>query len=291
MSQHLHTLDTVAHSKGVRTERTRLFRPAVREILGTVSPDLWAGMRAWPLWTMLAWNDIRQRYRRSVLGPFWITLSMGVFILLLGVIYSRIFAVDIATYLPYLTLGYVLWGFISQTTMDSCGAFQEGERIIKQIKLPYSLYVLRVVWRNFIVFLHTIVIFIPIAIIFGVKPGLTGLLAIPALMLLYINQLWVALALAVVATRFRDVMQIITTAVQIMLFATPVMWPVSSLGRSTIIAEINPLYHIIDLVRAPMLGTAPSALSWFVSAGTAVAGSVLAILLLRRGSRRIVFWL
>jgi len=256
-----------------------------------MSPDLFAGMRAWPLWTMLAWNDIRQRYRRSVLGPFWITLSMGIFVLLLGVIYSRLFGVHIAVYLPYLTLGYILWGFISQTTMDSCAAFQEGERIIKQIKLPYSLYVLRVVWRSFIVFLHTIVIFIPIAIIFRVKPGLVGVLALPGMMLLYVNQIWVAIVLAIVATRFRDVQPIVATAVQIMLFATPIMWPVSSLGNSTIIAEINPLYHVIDVVRAPMLGTLPSTLSWIVSGATAVIGTVLAILLLRRGSRRIVFWL
>src|SRR5438309_10366730 len=101
----------------------------------TISREFIDGFRHAQIWGMLGWDDIRQRYRRSVLGPFWITLSMGIFILLLGVIYSRIFGVDIAVYLPYLTLGYILWGFISQTTMDSCGAFQEGERIIKQIKL------------------------------------------------------------------------------------------------------------------------------------------------------------
>ena len=99
---------------------------------------------------------------------------MSVFIGVLGVIYARLFNVEIKTYLPYLSLGYVVWGFISQTVTESCGAFQEGERIIKQIKLPYPIYVLRVVWRNFIVLLHTIVIFVPVAIIFSVYPGLVG---------------------------------------------------------------------------------------------------------------------
>src|SRR3954468_8139946 len=99
---------------------------ALRERLGA---DLVAGLRAWPLWTMLGWNDIKQRYRRSVLGPFWITLSVGIFILVLGIIYSRIFKVEIATYMPFLALGYVLWGFISQTVIESCNAYQEGERI------------------------------------------------------------------------------------------------------------------------------------------------------------------
>jgi ABC-type polysaccharide/polyol phosphate export permease len=257
----------------------------------TVSQDLLPGIRASQLWGMLGWDDIRQRYRRSVLGPFWITLSMGVFILLLGVIYARLFHIGIASYLPFLSIGYILWGFISQTTNESCRAFQEGERVIKQIKLPYTVYVLRVVWRNFIVFFHTIVIFVPVAIIFQVNPGWAGLLVLPGLALVYINQVWVTFVLAILGTRYRDLVPIVATVVQIMLFVTPIMWPITALGDATIIAYINPLYHLIEVVRAPMLGMAPHPLSWVVAVSMAMAGSMLAIALLTRASRRIVFWL
>ena len=240
---------------------------------------------------MLGWNDIRQRYRRSVLGPFWITLSMAIFIGLLGVIYSRLFHVEIETYLPYLTLGYIIWGFISQSTIESAIAFQEGERIIRQIRLPYPVFVFRVVWRNFIVFLHNVVIFVPIALFFHVHLGLVILLAVPGLALIYVNQLWVTLALAVISTRYRDVQQIVTSAVQIMLFATPIMWPVSALGNAAVIAYLNPLYHAIDLVRAPLLGTAPELSSWLIVLGGGIVGWTIAVLLLHRASRRLVFWL
>ncbi len=262
-----------------------------RKLSETLNRELLAAFREWPLWALLGWNDIRQRYRRSVLGPFWITLSMAVFITLLGVIYSHVFNIEIRTYLPFLTLGYIIWGFISQTTNESAGAFQEGERIIRQIRLPYSIFILRVVYRNFIVFLHTIVIFVPIAIYFDVKLGFVSFLALPGLVLVYINQLWITLALAIVSTRYRDVQQIVTTAVQIMMFATPIMWPISALGGATIIAYVNPLYHLIDIVRAPMLGTAPSQLSWLVAIVCAILGWVLAALLLGRASRRLIFWL
>jgi lipopolysaccharide transport system permease protein len=262
-----------------------------RGFYADVDRDLLSGIRAWPLWTMLGWNDIRQRYRRSVLGPFWITISMAVFITLLGVIYSHIFNIELRTYLPYLSLGYIIWGFVSQTTGESSISFQESERIIRQIRLPYSIFVLRVVWRNFIVFLHTIVIFIPIAVIYDVRPGWTGLLALPGLALVYINQVWVTLSLAVICTRYRDVQQIVSTAIQITLFATPIMWPVSALGSAVIIAYVNPLYHMMELVRAPMLGNAPSKLSWVVVIASAVVGWTIAILLLRRATRRLVFWL
>jgi ABC-type polysaccharide/polyol phosphate export permease len=262
-----------------------------RSFAATIDRDLIAAFRAWSLWTMLGWNDIRQRYRRSVLGPFWITLSMAIFIMLIGVIYSHIFHINVQTYLPFLTPGYIIWGFISQTTNESAGAFQEGASIIRQIRLPYAIFVLRVVWRNFIVFLHTIVIFVPVAIIFDVHPGYISLLALPGLVLVYINQLWVTLTLAIISTRYRDVQQIVTTVIQIMMFTTPIMWPISALGGAAIIAYVNPLYHMIELVRAPMLGNAPSELSWLVVIGCTFVGWTIAILLLRRAARRLVFWL
>ncbi len=253
--------------------------------------DIVEGFAHWRLWTMLGWEDIRQRYRRSVLGPFWITLSMGTLIGLLGVIYSRIFKVDIATYLPFFAIGYIIWGFISASITESCGAFQEGERIIKQVKWPLSIYVLRVLWRNFIVFLHTIVIFIPIAIYFGIKPQPVSLLSILGFALLFANQVWLGLVLAIFSTRFRDVVPIVATVVQIALFATPIMWPVSTLGDLVVIAKVNPLYHFIDLVRAPLLDQAPARLSWVVAVAVVVVGWACAILLFRRVSRRIVYWL
>ena len=182
-----------------------------RGFFADIDRDLLAGIRAWRLWTMLGWNDIRQRYRRSVLGPFWITISMAVFITLLGEIYSHIFKIELKTYLPYLSLGYIIWGFVATTTSESFVSFQESERVIRQIRLPYSIYVFRVVWRNFIVFLHTIVIFVPVAVIFDVRPGFTGLLALPGLALVYINQAWLTLSLGIICTRYRDVQQIVST--------------------------------------------------------------------------------
>lgn len=256
-----------------------------------IAAEVLAGFRLWPVWTILGWDDIRQRYRRSLLGPFWITLSMGVFICLLGVIYGRLFHMDTRTYLPYLAVGFIVWGFLAAVANEGCLAFLESARIIKQIKLPYSVYILRVVWRNFIVFLHNIVIFIPVAVVFKIAPNLTALYALPGLLLVCANVVWVAMLLAILTTRYRDVTPIVAAIVQIMMFATPIMWPVSSFGGDAIIAEANPVYHLIEIVRAPLLGTAPQLLSWLVAGGGAIAGSALTVALLVSKSRRMVFWL
>jgi ABC-type polysaccharide/polyol phosphate export permease len=260
-------------------------------IAKTFSQEVVAGFLAWPVWIIMGWDDIRQRYRRSVIGPFWITLSMGVFIMVLGVIYSRLFHAELQSYLPYLTVGFVVWGFMSTAANDSCVAFTDSSRIIKQIKLPYSVYVLRVVWRNFMIFLHTIAIYIPIAIIFKVEPHLTTLYAIPGLALVYLNLIWLTTVIAILSTRYRDIQPIVGTMIQLGMFATPIMWTVSSLGDAKIVAEINPVYHLIEIIRAPLLGMAPQPQSWLVACGLAVIGSVLAIALMVRTSRRIVFWL
>lgn len=256
-----------------------------------ISEELIAGFRVWQIWVVIGWDDIRQRYRRSILGPFWITLSMGVFILLLGVIYSRLFHTPLEHYMPFLTVGYIVWGFISSTTNEACNVFYEGARIIKQIKLPYSIYVMRIIWRNFIVFLHTIVIYIPVAIYFKVAPTPLTVLALLGLVLLVLNQIWVTIVIGILATRYRDILPIITTVIQLLMFATPIMWMVGSAENLRFVADLNPVYHIIEIVRAPALGVAPQPLSWLVAIGSTILGWALASLLLVRTARRIVYWL
>ena len=219
-----------------------------------ISTEILAGFRAWPVWMVMSWDDIRQRYRRSVLGPFWITLSMGVFILILSIIYSRLFHTPLEHYMPFLTVGYIVWGFISSTTSEACNVFYESAGIIKQIKLPYSIYVMRVVWRNFIVFLHTIVIFIPVAIYFKVMPTPMTLLALPGLLLVLLNQVWVTIVLGIFSTRYRDMLPIIVTVIQLMMFATPIMWMVGSAENLQLVADANPAYHLIEIVRAAGAG-------------------------------------
>ena len=253
--------------------------------------DLAESASMWRLWTMLGWNDIRQRYRRSTLGPFWITISMAIFTLLLGVIYSRIFNQELAVFLPYIAMGLITWGFISGTTVEATGSFIEGAGIIKQIRLPLTIYPMRTIWRSFIILLHTIVLIVPITIIFQTKLGWEALLVFPGLLLVFLNQIWVTIVIAILTTRFRDIVQLVATAMQIAMFATPIMWPVSALRDGHIIADVNPLYHLIDLVRAPLLGQTPSELSWLVVIGMCLAGYITAAFLLGRTSRRIVYWL
>jgi ABC-type polysaccharide/polyol phosphate export permease len=216
---------------------------------------------------------------------------MAIFVVLLGVIYSKLFHQELAVFLPYIAMGLIVWGFISGTTTEACSAFVENTGIIKQIRLPYTLYVMRMIWRSFIVFLHTVVLIVPIALWFRMEFGLSALLAIPGMFLVALNQVWVAIVIGILATRFRDIVQLVATAMQISMFVTPIMWPLSAIPDARFIAEINPFHHLIELVRAPLLGSAAEPLSWIVVLVMCVLGYALAAMLLTRASPRLVYWL
>jgi lipopolysaccharide transport system permease protein len=150
---------------------------------------------------------------------------------------------------------------------------------------------MRMIWRSFIVFLHTVVLIVPIAIFFHMEFGWGTLLAIPGMLLVVLNQVWVAIVIGVLATRFRDITQLVATGIQISMFVTPIMWPLGAIPDARLIADINPFYHLIELVRAPLLGSTPEPLSWGVVLAMCVVGYGLVAMALTRASPRLVYWL
>src|SRR5665647_2124143 len=102
--------------------------------------DLAEGMARWRLWFHLGWSDILQRYRRSVLGPFWLTASMAIMVLSLGVLYGELFKVKLSEFIPFICVGLIIWGFISSILIEGGSVFTAHELFIKQIRLPYTVY-------------------------------------------------------------------------------------------------------------------------------------------------------
>lgn len=267
----------------------RLPVPVSQEMLAL--RDIWEGARAWRLWMLLGWQDIRQRYRRSKIGPFWVTVSMGAMIGGMAFLYAGLFHTDVQEYLPALTLGFIIWGLIGTTVTENCRAFIDGESIIKQVRLPLSLHVYRVIWRNLIIFGHNVVIYIIVAVVFGIWPGWTGLFALPGLALICLNGVWVGILLGVLSARFRDVPQIIASVIQIAFFLTPIIWQPQSLPDRQWILEFNPFYYFVELARQPLLGQGSSMHIWGGALATTACGSLLAFLLYSRCRRRIAYWL
>jgi ABC-type polysaccharide/polyol phosphate export permease len=254
--------------------------------------DMFAGLMAANIWGRLGWRETKRRYRRTAFGPFWTTVSIALFVMTLGLVWSNLWNKDPRTYLPYLTSGMILWVFMSSTCTEGCVAFPTHEKLIKQLRISYTLLACVSVWRNITLLLHNLTIYILVCIYAGLYPTWATLLAIPAFALLSLNAVWVVTLLAAVCARYRDVAQLVGNILQISLFLTPIFWsPEQLTGRTALLMKFNPLYHLIALVRQPLLGEVPSVTHWAVVIGMAIFGWALTICVMGRVRHRIVYWL
>lgn len=259
--------------------------------------DLVSGWRQNELWLQLGWQDIKQRYRRSTLGPLWITIATGVMALALGLLYSMLFQISVREFLPHVTVGFIIWGFIAGCIKDGSDIFIENEGLIKQLPSALSVHVYRLVWRQVLFLAHNMVIWVLLVIVFRIPLSLNTLLAIPALVLLVINGVWVTMLFGIIATRFRDVAPLLESLVQLLFYVTPIVWTTQTLrdqggevAQRARIAELNPLYHYLEIVRAPLVGREVALYHWGIVGACTVVGLLLALLVMRQWRFRVPYW-
>ncbi|GAA3509239.1 ABC transporter permease [Dietzia aurantiaca] len=259
--------------------------------------DLRQGLHQRELWLSLGWQDIKQRYRRSTLGPLWITIATGVMAVALGFLYSILFQIPLADFLPHVTVGLIMWGFISGCIKEGSEVFIANEGLIRQLPSALSVHVYRLVWRQFLFLLHNLVIWVVLMIVFPRPLGWELLLSALGLAVLMINGVWVSMLFGILATRFRDIAPLLDSMVQLLFYMTPIVWTTQTLYEQggqiadrARIAELNPLYHYLEIVRAPMLGQPVAAYHWWIVLGCTAVGLLLAFLALRKFRSRVPYW-
>lgn len=255
--------------------------------------DITAGLQSWRLWLVLGWQDIRLRYRRSQLGPFWIAISTAIMIYSMGFLYGHLFKVNLTHYYPFLAAGIITWTFISTVIMESSDAFMEAQVYIKQIKLPYTIFILRILIRNFIIFLHNFIPVIPILIYFHIHVTFFNVLDLLfAFIIFFFCGYTYGMVLAIIGTRFRDIKQIINSLIQVIFLITPIMWQPNMLPEKyKFAARFNPFNQIIELIRAPLTGNSLTSWSIILSLLLTIVGIILLLTLLWRTRHRIAFWI
>jgi lipopolysaccharide transport system permease protein len=265
--------------------------PLTRQIVAAIE-DVAACLRGWRIWTMLAVNDISQRYRRSVFGPFWLTISMGIFVLALGLINSGLLHSSVDQFLPFLATGMVLWGFISACMNEGCSCFTAMEGYLKQTRLPKLGMVLQMVLRNLIVMGHNAIIIVLVFWWFGIAPSLSALWAVPALLVTMWFCIAIAVLLGVICTRFRDLAQIVQNLVQVGFFLTPIFWdPRGASPRLVQVSTYNPFATFVTLFRSPLIGRPLELQDWGMALIWTAGATLLAGIFFVRFRSRIVYWL
>jgi ABC-type polysaccharide/polyol phosphate export permease len=254
--------------------------------------DVIDAVKHWRIWILLGWQDIQLRYRRSVLGPFWLTLSMAITIYSMGFLYGHLFKIDLNTYFPYLAAGILSWNLISTSLIEATDIFAQSESYIKQIRLPYFCFIFRMIFRNLVIFLHNLIAFIPLIFFLSIPLNGYSLLFVPALLVLALNIAVYGSILAIIGARYRDIAPIIASLIQVAFFLTPIMWMPKLLPeRFHYAMQFNPFAHFITLLRQPLLGQAIPLNSLMAIGILSLGGLFILGLLFSRYRSRIIFWL
>jgi ABC-type polysaccharide/polyol phosphate export permease len=278
-------MDTATHM--LRTGR----RGPLFEVQMAVRDLRASGERIDLAWS-LACHDVVSRYRGSILGPLWITLSMGLMVLGIGFLWGEIFKVPNKDFIPFVALGIVFFGTVTSTINEGCETFTQAAGMLSQTALPMFTFVWRTVFRNLINLGHHLVIVLVVLIYAGFWRTANYPIAALGLAFLVINVAWLSMLVAIISARFRDIPQIVQAITQAAAIMTPVFWPTDRISEQhRAILDLNPFYHLLEAVRAPLMSKGVAPHTYLFLAGMAVVGWALTFSLFANTRRRIVHYL
>lgn len=253
--------------------------------------DFRDAFKSFQLCFFLAWFDIRIRYRRSKIGPFWITISMAIFIVALGAVYSKLFNMPAEEYMPSLAAGYLFWNMFATVISESPTIFIDNAAYLKDMKINHLILIVRALARNTIILLHNAIFIACVSFYYQIWPQWQLIFLIPGLALVLLNLFWIMLIIGILGARYRDLVPIIMSLVQVLFFISPITWLPKLVGENSWIIRLNPIAYFLDLTRSPALNESPLMASWIVSSMICVFGLTCAFLLYAYKRERIVYWI
>lgn len=249
-------------------------------------------LEEWSRWARLGWFDIESRYRRTTFGPLWIVLITGITVSSIGFVYGSLFKMAVSEFIPYVAIGLIIWGWIATSLIEAGTSFSAYKFVLLNQALHPSSIVVRVFVRNWFILLHNGLVILLLFVVFGRMPSYQMLLALPGMLLVGATVFAGCTVAAFACTRFRDLQQVLVALLSLGLLITPVIWSPDILGENrAFIAHLNPITHLLDLVRLPLLGRTPSSLNWLVSCGVLAVLSSIAAFMIRRYRHWVPFWL
>lgn len=246
-------------------------------------------------WAHLSLSDLRARWRRSYFGALWSIIQPLGLTVLVSVVFSRLFNTDIKEYAPYILSGIVVWEYITSTSVGGSLAFVQADAYIKQCRHPLAIYTLRTTLSHLIVLMLASTSLV--AWVLVVMPQNFGWSWLAALLIYPIVAMVVwplTTLLAYIAARFRDVPHALGLLFQGLWFISPVYFEEKLFrgGNMHALVDYNPVYHILQIIRAPLLqGKWPTAANFAFALGTAAVLALLAWLVGRTAEKKVIFYL
>ena len=257
-----------------------------------LAQDIRGSLENWRFWVHLGWNDVAKQYRRSFLGPVWITLNSGIFIVAFSLIGAQLFSQNIESYLAFFATGNIFFGFFSTLITEGCTSFTSAESYLKQGSVPKLTFVFRVIVRNLVMLGHNAFIILGVLLWLGAVGSVRWGAFLIGIFLSVTAAFFVAAILGAMAARFRDIPLMVTTSLQVLYFLTPVMWrPEQLTERAQWLVVLNPLAVFLDLLRKPLLGQPTSEQTIFSAVIVILLLALVFFPLFAAVRRKVVYWL
>ena len=230
------------------------------------------------LWTFgevlqeLVKRDLKVRYKRSVLGLFWTMLNPLLMMLITSIVFSALFRSSITDFPVYVLSGYIVWAFFSQASVAASSSILDSAGLTRKIYVPPALFPLAC---NVSALVNLALALVPLTLLVLLTGhGITwAWLVLPfSFLLLAMFTHGLGLILAASSVFFRDTVYTFQVLLVAWMYLTPLFYPASIIPpRWSPFIEINPIYHYVQLVRAPVYtGSLPSRLDVLIAAGFAI---------------------
>lgn len=254
--------------------------------------DLREGVGNWRIWHLTGTGELRRRYARSRIGQFWLSLSTGLSVIILGFVWSVLWNVAPSSLLPHLTVSILIWQFMSSVISEAAEVFSSNRHLLLSQRLACSTLVLAMVYKNLIVLAHNAIIIVAVFLIFQQPISWQILLVIPAVALMAFTSVWLGYVIGIICARFRDVAHALQSVLQLGFYVTPVIWKPEFLTEQyRWLLAFNPFASFITVIRNAIIGGPFPAFEWALVLAIALGGFVLALPLIGKYHRRLIYWI
>lgn len=242
------------------------------------------------LFLVLAWRDIKIRYKQTALGAIWAIFQPFITMVIFSVFFGQLAKVpsDGSPYPIFAYSGLLFWSYFSNALTSTSNALIHDANLVKKVYFPRLILPMATALTPLIDFFIALLMLAILMIYFHFTPGWLGLLLIPALLIVsFLIATGLGLILASINAKFRDVRYILPFFIQLLLYLTPVIYPVSLIPEKyQWLLYLNPMTGVITTSRAALLGT--SAIDWSnlsISLGMGVVVFLIGLTYFRRMER------
>lgn len=253
--------------------------------------DIKASLKKHALWKELAKMDLKVRFRGTYFGVLWVLLALAFKVIMISVVFSLVLNKPLKEYLLFLSIGLFTWNYISALLVASTQTFVKAVNYFNQMKMEHFIFVFQTVYRETIILMLYQILAIPLFVIYFGGFKLIWLWSLLGYFLIILNGVFAGAWIGWAATRFRDIQQLTSNLVMILFIVTPVLFPLPIGNEHHIYFLVNPFFHLLEIVRAPVLDGEAPYISYIISFGLVIFNALICAIFYKRVKSQLVLWL